>query len=130
MTSSRRSRISTRNKGWKAAAYPANGTSAQGMEGPMADQTWTLGTLLDWTAKHLAQKGVEYPRLDAEVLLAHAAGCKRIDLYGMRYAEVAAAEVRQRYRELIAKRLEGCPVASLVGRKEFYGLELAVSPAV
>jgi release factor glutamine methyltransferase len=95
-----------------------------------ADQTWTLGALLDWTAKHLAQKGVEYPRLDAEVLLAHAAGCKRIDLYGTRYGEVAAPEVRQTYRDLIRRRLEGCPVAYLVGRKEFYGLELSVSPAV
>ncbi len=92
--------------------------------------SWTLGTLLDWTAKHLTQKGVEYPRLDAEVLLAHAAGCKRIDLYGMRYAEEATPDVRQAYRELIRKRLEGCPVAYLVGRKEFYGLTLAVSPAV
>jgi release factor glutamine methyltransferase len=95
-----------------------------------AEQTWTLGSLLDWTAKHLAQKGVEFPRLDAEVLLAHAAGCKRIDLYGMRYAEEASPEVRQAYRDLIRKRLEGCPVAYLVGRKEFYGLTLAVSPAV
>jgi release factor glutamine methyltransferase len=95
-----------------------------------AEQAWTLGALLDWTAKHLAQKGVEYPRLDAEVLLAHAAGCKRIDLYGMRYAEDATPELRQSYRELIRKRLEGCPVAYLVGRKEFYGLPLAVSPAV
>src|SRR5262245_17904977 len=96
----------------------------------MAEQTWTLGALLEWTAKHLAQKGVEFPRLDAEVLLAHAAGCKRIDLYGMRYAEEASPEVRQAYRDLIRKRLEGCPVAYLVGRKEFYGLTLAVSPAV
>src|SRR5262245_4547863 len=91
---------------------------------------WTLGALLDWTEKHLAEKGVESPRLDAQVLLAHVAGCKRIDLYGMRYGDVASPEVRQAYRELIRKRLEGCPVAYLVGRKEFYGLELAVSPAV
>jgi release factor glutamine methyltransferase len=94
------------------------------------EQEWTLGSLLDWTAKHLQQKGVEYPRLDAEVLLAHAVGCKRIDLYGLRHDEVASPEVRAKYKELIRKRLEGCPVAYLVGRKEFYGLELAVSPAV
>jgi release factor glutamine methyltransferase len=48
----------------------------------------------------------------------------------MRYGEVAAPEVRQTYRDLIRRRLEGCPVAYLVGCKEFYGLELAVSPAV
>ena len=96
----------------------------------MAEQTWTLGGLLEWTAKHLAQKGLEHPRLDAEVLLAQAVGCKRIDLYGMKFADNASPEVRQRYRELIQKRLEGCPVAYLVGKKEFFGLEFAVSPAV
>src|SRR5580704_12533278 len=94
------------------------------------DQVWTLGALLDWTAKHLAQKQIDTARLDAEVLLAHAVGCKRIDLYGIRHSEVASPETRQQYRELIRKRLEGCPVAYLVGRKEFYGLELKVSPAV
>lgn len=94
------------------------------------EQSWTLGQLLDWTAKHLAQKSIDAPRLDAEVLLAHAVGCKRIDLYGTRFAEAATPEVRQKYRELIKRRLEGCPVAYLVGKKEFYGLEFSVGPAV
>src|SRR5439155_26349938 len=94
------------------------------------EQVWTLGALLDWTAKHLAQKQIDTARLDAEVLLAHVVGCKRIDLYGIRHGEVAAPDVKQKYRELIRKRLEGCPVAYLTGRKEFYGLELKVSTAV
>ncbi len=96
----------------------------------MSEQTWTLGALLDWTAKHLAQKGADSPRLDAEVLLAHAVGCKRIDLYGLRFAEEASTEVRQKYKELIRRRMEGCPVAYLVGKKEFHGLEFEVGPAV
>lgn len=94
------------------------------------EQVWTLGALLDWTAKHLAAKNIDTARLDAEVLLAHVVGCKRIDLYGMRYAEIASPEIRQQFRELIRRRLEGCPVAYLVCRKEFYGLELKVGPAV
>src|SRR5438094_9113793 len=94
------------------------------------EPNWTLGSLLEWTAKHLAQKGVESPRLDAEVLLAHAALCKRIDLYGIRHGEIASPEARQTYRELIRKRLEGCPVAYLVSHQEFYGLGFMVSPAV
>ena len=94
------------------------------------EQVWTLGALLDWTAKHLAEKQIDTARLDAEVLLAHVVGCKRIDLYGMRHSDVAPADVKQKYRELIRKRLEGCPVAYLVGRKEFFGLELKVTPAV
>ncbi len=100
------------------------------MSSTASDLVWTLGSLLDWTAKHLAEKKIDTARLDAEVLLAHAVGCKRIDLYGSRYAEPASAEVKQKYREMIRARLEGCPVAYLVGRKEFYGLELKVSPAV
>ena len=56
-------------------------------------ENWTLGSLLNWTAKYLADKGAEFPRLDAEVLLAQAAGCKRIDLYGLRFAEDASPDV-------------------------------------
>jgi release factor glutamine methyltransferase len=97
---------------------------------PTAQQEWTVGSLLEWTERFLTQKGVEFPRLDAQVLLAHALGCKRIDLYGARHGEPASEEVRQRYRELIRKRVEGCPVAYLVGRKEFFSLELEVGPDV
>ena len=101
------------------------------MSQPVAtESTWTVGGLLNWTAKYLAQKGSEFPRLDAEVLLAHALGCKRIDLYGLRFAEPASEEARQRYRDLVRRRVEGCPVAYLVGRKEFFSLEFEVSPAV
>src|SRR5262249_26256377 len=94
------------------------------------EQTWTIGALLEWTERFLAEKGAEFPRLDAQVLLAHVLGCRRIDLYGSRHGELASDEVRKQYRELIRRRIEGCPVAYLVGRKEFYSLELEVGPAV
>lgn len=94
------------------------------------EKTWTVGELLNWTAQFLVRKGAEFPRLDAEVLLAHALGCQRIDLYGIQFGREAAPEVRQRYRELIRRRLEGCPVAYLVGRKEFFALEFEITPAV
>jgi release factor glutamine methyltransferase len=101
------------------------------MSQPLGTETsWTIGSLLNWTAGFLAQKGAEFPRLDAEVLLAHALGCKRIDLYGLRFSEPASEEERRRYRDLVRRRLEGCPVAYLVGRKEFFSLEFEVSPAV
>jgi release factor glutamine methyltransferase len=93
------------------------------------EQPWTVGRLLDWTANFLKQKGSESPRLDTEVLLAHAIGCRRIDLY-TRYEEIAADEGRQRFRDLIRQRIEGCPVAYLVGRKEFFSLEFAVNRSV
>jgi release factor glutamine methyltransferase len=92
-------------------------------------ESWTIGRLLEWTTKFLAQKGSESPRLDTEVLLAHALGCKRIDLY-TRHDEEAEEQKRTRFRDLIRQRIEGCPVAYLVGRKEFFSLELEVSRAV
>jgi release factor glutamine methyltransferase len=93
------------------------------------EQPWTIGRLLDWTIKFLGQKGSEFPRLDAQVLLAHALNCKRIELY-TRYEEVAGDEARTKFRELVRKRVEGCPVAYLVGRKEFFSLDFEVGPAV
>ena len=93
------------------------------------EEPWTIGRLLDWTARFLLEKGSEFPRLDTEVLLSHALGCRRIELY-TRYEEIASDEVRKKFRDLIRRRIEGCPVAYLVGRKEFFGLEFEVSPAV
>jgi release factor glutamine methyltransferase len=93
------------------------------------DLPWTVGRLLDWTSSYLGQKGVESARLDAEVLLAHALGWKRIDLY-TRYEDVPDDAQRQAFRELIRRRMEGCPVAYLVGRKEFFSLTLDVTSDV
>ncbi|MHB1421776.1 MAG: peptide chain release factor N(5)-glutamine methyltransferase [Gemmataceae bacterium] len=93
------------------------------------EQSWTVGRLLDWTTKFLEQKGSESPRLDAEVLLAHALCCKRIELY-TRHPEEAPEQGRQRFRELVRQRVEGCPVAYLVGRKEFFSLEFTINRAV
>jgi release factor glutamine methyltransferase len=111
---------------------PTTGQSAATLDpqssAPRAE-TWTIGRLLDWTATFLAQKGSEFPRLDTEVLLAHALGCRRIELY-TRYEEVVPEEARRHFREFVRKRIEGCPVAYLVGRKEFFGLEFEVGPAV
>jgi release factor glutamine methyltransferase len=93
------------------------------------EQTWTLGRLLEWTTNYLRQKVSESPRLDTEVLLAHALGCKRIDLYA-RHGEEAPEQGRQRFRELVRQRVEGCPVAYLVGHKEFFSLEFLVNRSV
>jgi len=97
---------------------------------PMSpEQPWTVGRLLKWTTEFLTRKGVESAPLDAALLLAHALGCKRLDLY-TRYEEVPDDDKRQRYRELVRQRVEGCPTAYLLGRKEFFSLEFEVDRAV
>jgi release factor glutamine methyltransferase len=93
------------------------------------EEPWTIGRLLSWTVDYLGRHGAENPRLDAEVLLAEARGCRRIDLYAA-YGEPAADEVRTAFRELVRRRAAGTPVAYLVGRREFYALEFEVTPDV
>jgi len=73
--------------------------------------------------------GTDNPRLDTEVLLAHARGCQRIELY-TRFDEVADDEVRTAFRELVRRRAAGTPVAYLVGHREFYSLSFQVTPDV
>ena len=91
-----------------------------------ATQVWTIKRLLEWTTDYLRSQGSESPRLEAEVLLAHARGCQRIDLYTSFSCEPAEEE-RSRFRELVRRRAEGMPVAYLVGHKEFYSLDFRVA---
>jgi release factor glutamine methyltransferase len=92
-------------------------------------ETWTVLRLLTWTTDYLKSRGSESPRLDAEVLLAHARGCERIMLYAAFDQEMDDA-TRTRFRELVKKRAEGVPVAYLVGKREFYSLVFRVTPDV
>ncbi len=92
-------------------------------------EVWTIGRLLEWTTKFLKDRAADSPRLDAEVLLAHARGCRRIELYTA-FEEVPADDVRTRFRELVRQRADGTPVAYLVGRREFYSLSFRVTPDV
>lgn len=95
----------------------------------MANEAWTVRRLLEWTEDFLRKKGFESPRLEAQILLAHALGCKKIDLY-VRHEEEPGEAQRTAFREMIKMRADGMPVAYLVGHREFYSLEFAVTPAV
>lgn len=94
-----------------------------------ANDDWTVRRVLEWTIRHLQERGSETPRLDAEVLLAHAWGCPRIQLY-TRYDEPLPPEVRAAMRELVKRRAAAEPVAYLVGRREFFSLDFEVQPGV
>jgi len=41
-------------------------------------QTWTIQKLLKWVTEYLTSKGIDSPRLSAELLLSHVLGLKRI----------------------------------------------------
>ena len=84
--------------------------------------------MLEWTTNHFNETGSDSSRLDAEVLLAEALQCKRIELY-TRFAEVPPVEPLEKFRAWVKRRAAGEPVAYLVGHKEFYSLRFKVTPA-
>lgn len=92
-------------------------------------EVWTIATILNWTRRYFGEKGVENPRLDAEVLLSHVLGKDRLYLYvhfdqPLEEAELAA------FRAAVKKRVARFPVAYILGTKEFMGLDFKVTPAV
>jgi len=92
-------------------------------------EVWSVGRLLQWTTEFLKGRGADSPRLDAEVLLAHALGCQRIELYTS-FESAPHESARTAFRELVRRRAEGEPVAYLVGKREFYSLSFQVTPDV
>jgi release factor glutamine methyltransferase len=95
----------------------------------MSSDPWTIGRLLTWTTDFLREKGADSPQLDAQVLLAHAKGCTRIQLYTI-FDEVAPDPLREKFRALVKERAAGKPVAYLVGQREFFSLPFEVTPDV
>ena len=94
-----------------------------------AGEVWTVKKVLDWTIGHLKQHGSESPRLDAEILLAHARGCQRIQLY-TQYDAPLTSEERAKMRDLVRRRATLEPVAYLVGFREFFGIDFEVESGV
>jgi release factor glutamine methyltransferase len=92
-------------------------------------KTWTILAVLDWTRGHFEAKGIDSPRLDAEVLIAHALKLPRVMLYA-RFDQPLSPEERAKIRELVARRARGEPIAYIMGTKEIYSLELEVTSDV
>jgi len=74
----------------------------------------------------LGERGFESPRLDAEVLLAHGLGIRRLDLY-LQHDRPLSDDELARLRGLVQERAKGTPVAYLTGVREFYALPFAVT---
>jgi release factor glutamine methyltransferase len=95
----------------------------------VAARALTVQELLGKVTPWLAGKGVDSPKLDAEMLLAKALGIRRLDLY-LQYDRPVTTAEQDTYRELVRRRSTGEPVAYLLGKKGFWKLELEVGPGV
>ncbi|MBQ4213331.1 MAG: peptide chain release factor N(5)-glutamine methyltransferase [Selenomonas sp.] len=92
----------------------------------MASEIWTIGKILKWTEDYFTQKGIESPRLDAEVLLGHVLNKQRIYLY-VHFDEPLQPEELAAFRGMIKQRINHVPVAYILGEKEFMGLTFKVT---
>lgn len=93
------------------------------------DAAWTILKLVQWATGFLRQRGIDSPRTTAELLLAHALGLERLQLYVRHDQPLEKAELAA-FRELLQRRLRREPVAYILGRKGFWTLELRVGPEV
>ncbi len=88
----------------------------------------TLRDILTAARTEFSARAVDSPRLCAEVLLAHVLGLDRTGLL-LRMNDPMPEEAAARFEALAARRATGEPLAYILGEREFYGLDFAVTRA-
>ena len=89
----------------------------------------TIGRALNSARERLQEAGSPSASLDAQVILAHVLEVDRSWLFA-HHEYTLSAEQANAFTDLIARRMAHEPVAYLIGRKEFYGLEFQVDHRV
>jgi release factor glutamine methyltransferase len=93
----------------------------------LAMQAWTIQKLLNWVTEYLTSKGIDSPRLSAELLLSDVLEMKRIELY-TQFDKPVTKQQLDRLHNLVKRAGQHEPVCYLTGKTEFYCLELQVCP--
>lgn len=89
-------------------------------------ETWTTRKLLNWTAEHLERKGIDSPRLSAELMMAHVLGVPRVSLYTDLDRPASELE-RAAYRDLVERAAAHEPVQYLTGEAHFFSMTFEVT---
>lgn len=87
---------------------------------------WTIRRILTWTTDFFKARGIESPRLDAEVLLAAVLGKDRMYLY-VHFDEPLEPEELAQFRAHVKERGAHTPLAYVLGSREFMGLNFRVT---
>jgi release factor glutamine methyltransferase len=102
------------------------------MKDKAVEPSASVRSLIRTGAQMLEARGVESAMLDAEILMAEAAGVARAQVLAETRSDSAGLSPRvvARFGEYVARRAGHEPVAYIVGRKEFFSLDLEVNRAV
>jgi len=95
----------------------------------MTQPSWHIGDLLKVTTQYLKKKGIESPRLTAEILLAHVLGTDRVNLY-LQFEKPLTENELSGYRKLISRRVRREPLQYITGTQEFWSMEFHVDSRV
>ncbi len=87
---------------------------------------WTIQKLLNWITDHFTEKGIDSPRLSAELLLSHILSLQRIELY-TNFDQPVSKPQLDKLHELVKRASQHEPIAHLIGKTEFYSLQIKVS---
>ncbi|MEO6245093.1 MAG: peptide chain release factor N(5)-glutamine methyltransferase [Opitutaceae bacterium] len=87
----------------------------------------TVLEIIKRTTEFFSAKGIESARLNAELLIGHALGLKRMQLYLEFERPLAEAEL-EKIRPLVRRRAQREPLQYIIGEIEFHGLKLKVDP--
>lgn len=96
--------------------------------GGPASTVQVVQSLVCWAEGLLREAGIERPRFEAQVLLAHVLSTTRGGLVAGLYRPPSPEDVRH-FRQMVRQRAARVPMAYLRGSQEFYGLIFRVSPA-
>ena len=89
-------------------------------------ELWTIQKVLKWITLYFTDKGIDAPRLSAELLLGYVLGLKRIELY-TQFDKPVDKQKLDILHGLVKRAGQNEPVAYLVGKTEFYSLELDIT---
>ena len=89
----------------------------------------TVLDALKKTTEYLDNKGIESPRVNAEIMLAHILKCKRLQLY-LSFDRPLNADEQNLYRNFLLRRANREPLQYITGEVEFYGLDFQIDNSV
>ena len=95
------------------------------MQAIVNEQNLTIIEVIQRSEIYLKKKGIEFPKLDAEWMTAHAMGCSRLDLY-LRFEEVLTPEQTLKVRNMVIERGQRVPLQYIFAVMDFSEISLKV----